>query len=160
MKTKNKVLSLFLWYIPVLIVQLASSWVTYAKMSPWYGLIKKASWNPPSWLFAPVWTIIYLMMTVSVWLVYHTAAYERIKRRGYILFFVQLALNGLWSFLFFGLHEPLLALIDLSLLIIAEIATIVTFYKIHKGAASLLFPYLIWTLYAETLNGAVVILNR
>ena len=137
MKTKNKFISLVIWYLPVLIVQILSAWVTYTQMSPWYEAVKKAPWNPPSWVFAPVWSVLYIMMTVAVWLVYNTTAYNKLKRASYILFFIQLLLNGLWSFLFFGLHDPLLAFIDLSLLIVFEIATIVTFYQVNKAAGLL-----------------------
>lgn len=155
----NKIGSLILWYLPVLLVQIVSGMVTANSINPWYQSLEKAFWNPPSWVFGPAWTILYLMMTVSVWMISCSEAPKKEKRTAYVLFFSQLFINGLWSFLFFGLHMPGLALIDLGLLIILVSTTILYFFYIRPSAAFLMIPYLLWILYAFSLNAAIWWLN-
>jgi tryptophan-rich sensory protein len=125
----------------------------------WYAELSKPPFNPPGWVFPPVWTLLYAMMGIAAWLVWLRAGW----RRGGValgVFVVQLVLNGLWSWLFFGLHEPLIALLDLVLLWIAIGVTIVLFRRHHVAAALLLVPYLAWVSFAGVLNGSIVWLNR
>ncbi len=155
----KKLLRFVLWYIPVLVVQLAGSWVTFTSVNTWYRSLHKAPWNPPDWVFGPAWTLLYLAMAWAVSLVSLSSASAREKRTAYALFFAQLFFNGLWSFLFFGLHSPFLALIDLVILLFIVAAACRVFFWIHKGAGLLLVPYLLWLVYALSLNIACVVLN-
>ncbi|GAC1679506.1 MAG: tryptophan-rich sensory protein [Steroidobacteraceae bacterium] len=124
----------------------------------WYERLKKPSWRPPNRLFAPVWTVLYLMIAVAGWLVWRDAGFAG---AGWPLavYALQLILNAAWTPLFFGLHRPDLGCIDIVLVWASIIATIVLFYPIHVGAALLLVPYLAWTTFATALNFAVWRLN-
>lgn len=107
----------------------------------WYASLKKPAWNPPGWVFGPVWTSLYTMMAVAVWLVWKRGGFAA-QRRALALFFVQLALNALWTPLFFGLHRPGLAFAEIVLLWLAIAATLATFRPVSRTAAWLLAPYL------------------
>ena len=153
------VVSLILWYLLVLSVQIASALATTPSIYPWYASLEKASWNPPGWVFGPVWTLLYIMMAVSVWLISQTKT-TRIKHAfSYTLFVVQLFLNGLWSFLFFKFHQVGWALLDLGLLIFFIAVMGHVFFRMRKAAGLLLLPYLFWCIYAFTLNAAIWWLN-
>ncbi|MCH9633468.1 MAG: Tryptophan-rich protein TspO [Chlamydiae bacterium] len=159
-KQSNGILSLILWYLPVLVIQLISSKMTITSLNPWYANLKKAPWNPPSWLFAPVWIILYIMMTVAIWLIYRSKISHSEKVISYSLFFSQLLFNGFWSFLFFRLHRTGWALIDLGALAIIVVLTTIYFLKVHTPAGILFIPYAIWVIYALTLNIFIYYLNR
>jgi len=137
---------------------------TAASVNDWYTALVKPSFNPPSWLFGPVWTVLYVMMGVALYLVWAKAsAKEPMKgkrmKRAMGLFFTQLWLNILWSALFFGLKNPLLALIGIIALWMMILWTIISFYKIEKKAGYLLIPYILWVSFAAILNFAIVLLN-
>jgi tryptophan-rich sensory protein len=124
----------------------------------WYALLKKPAFNPPNWIFGPVWTVLYLSMALAAWLIW--------KRQGFAgamlpftFFFIQLALNCLWSIIFFGLHNPGLACADIILLWSAIAATLLLFYRISPAAGGLLIPYLAWVSYAALLNFALWRMN-
>lgn len=156
MNIKRKGLfTLILWYIPVFLVQSIGGLITEPSLTPWYRSLQKASWNPPAWVFGPTWTLLYILMAVSVWLVYRTPSSKKAHRKAYALFFAQLFFNGLWSLFFFGMQNPGLALIDLIILLTLIIATTLAFYRIRRLAAYLMLPYLAWSLYALTLNFAI-----
>lgn len=121
----------------------------------WYPTLNKPSWTPPSWLFGPVWTLLYLMMAVAAWLVWRAGN----SKGALILFWAQLALNLAWSFLFFGARSPILGLLDIILLWIAIAATIFAFALHSRKAAFLLVPYLAWVSFATALNSAIYLLN-
>lgn len=123
--------------------------------SPWYRALDKPAWNPPSWVFAPVWTTLYALMGVAVWRVWRLGTHPGAVR----LFLVQLALNFAWSFLFFNAQAPSLALAELLLLWGAIVATIIAFNRADSTAAWLMAPYLAWTSFAAALNGAIVWMN-
>lgn len=123
-------------------------------VSTWYPLLNKPFFNPPSWIFAPVWTILYFMMGISLYLAW------RKKNTDLKWFWTQLFLNSLWSIIFFGLKSPLLAFIIIVLLWVSIFFTIKTFIKINKAASYLLLPYIIWVSFAMLLNLSIVILNR
>ncbi|QVL57929.1 MAG: tryptophan-rich sensory protein [Simkaniaceae bacterium] len=159
MKKNTGILSLILWYLPVALVQLVSARVTVSSINPWYKSLNKAYWNPPAWFFGPTWAVLYIMMAIAVWIVYRTKSKLGKHWLAYSLFFTQLIANGLWSFLFFGLHSPGWALLDLTLLIILVAITSTFFFRIRRIAGFLLLPYLLWSIYALSLNIAIWWLN-
>ncbi len=115
-------------------------------------------WNPPGWVFGPVWTALYAMMAVAAWMVWRRGGFG-MQRFPLVLFVTQLALNALWTPLFFGLHRPDLALVDIALLWLAIVSTVATFTRVHRGAAALLVPYLAWVSFATFLNLTIWRLN-
>lgn len=124
----------------------------------WYGALEKPPWNPPSWVFGPVWTILYLMIAVSGWLVWRQAGW-RPARGPLVVYAVQLALNGAWSWLFFGLHRPGLAFAEILLLWLSIVLLVVLFSRIRLLAGLLLVPYLAWVTFAALLNYSLWRLN-
>ena len=124
----------------------------------WYERLAKPTWTPPSWLFAPMWTALYGMMAVSAWLIWrrHGSAGARWSL---FLFAVQLSLNSIWSWLFFGLQRPSMAMVDIVVLWIAILGTILAFWRLSRLAATLLVPYLVWVSFAAALNFAIWRLN-
>jgi benzodiazapine receptor len=131
---------------------------TSAKITTWYATLAKPTWNPPNWVFAPVWTTLYVMMAVAAWFIW-TRRDQPGARLALGLFGVQLALNTLWSFLFFGMENPGAAMFEIVLLWIALVATIAAFREISPVAAWLLTPYLLWVSFASCLNFAIWRLN-
>ena len=117
----------------------------------WYTSLKKPSWNPPGWIFGPVWTALYTMMAVAAWLVWERGGFAA-QRRPLALFFAQLTLNAAWTPLFFGLHRPDLAFAEIALLWLAITATLGAFLRASYVAAWLLAPYLAWVSFAAALN--------
>ncbi len=130
---------------------------TISSIPTWYASLQKPPLNPPGWMFGPVWTILYLLMGVSLWLIWGSNAKE--KKKALWLFFVQLALNAIWTPIFFGVQSIGGALTIIVLLWAAIILTILTFTKISKPAAWLLAPYILWVSFAVYLNFAIFILN-
>lgn len=124
----------------------------------WYAGLAKPSWTPPPWLFGPVWTILYAMMAVAVWLVWLQRRRQRVARP-IVVFAVQLAFNAAWTPLFFGLHRPDLAFVDIVLLWLVLAVTVRLFLKHTVAAALLLIPYLLWVSFAAALNFAIWRLN-
>ena len=124
----------------------------------WYERLKKPSWRPPNRLFAPVWTVLYVMIALSGWLVWREAGFAG-ATLPLAVYALQLVLNAAWTPLFFGLHRPDLGFVDIVLVWLSIVATIVLFIPIHVGAALLLLPYLAWVTFATTLNYAVWRLN-
>jgi tryptophan-rich sensory protein len=124
----------------------------------WYASLTKPSWNPPGWVFGPVWTALYAMMAVAAWLVWKRGGWAA-QRRPLALFLGQLALNAAWTPLFFGLHRPGLAFAEIVLLWLAIAATLVTFGPVSRVAAWLLAPYLAWVSFAAGLNFTLWRLN-
>jgi benzodiazapine receptor len=127
--------------------------------SEWYAQLIKPAFNPPDWIFGPVWTTLYVLMAVSLWLVWKAAPnkIEFVLPRN--LFLCQLALNAAWSPLFFGLHNPGLALINLIFMWCFIIAMIYSFYRLSRPAAYLQIPYLLWVSFAGILNFIIFKLN-
>jgi benzodiazapine receptor len=132
--------------------------VTAPNIPTWYAGLVKPSFQPPSWLFAPVWTALYAIMALTGWMVWRAAGPGgRATPIG--LFLLQLALNAIWSPLFFGMHLLLPALIDIGLLWLAIAATIIAFLRVSSRAGLLLLPYLVWVSFAGALNLAILRLN-
>jgi tryptophan-rich sensory protein len=125
----------------------------------WYAGLVKPALNPPSWVFAPVWTTLYALMGVALFMVWREGMEKKEARRAVRLFALQLILNALWSPIFFGMHDLSLAFADLVLMWFAIAATIFAFSKVSRGAAWLLAPYLIWVTFAGYLNLSLLILN-
>ena len=124
----------------------------------WYAGLRKPAWNPPAWVFAPVWTLLYTMMAIAAWLVWVRGGFAK-HGVALWLFLAQLLFNGLWSALFFGLRNPGLGLADLGLLWLALLATVAAFWRARPIAAALLLPYLVWTTFALALNHTLWRLN-
>lgn len=124
----------------------------------WYGTLKKPSWNPPGWIFGPVWTALYTTMAVAAWLVWRQGGWGK-QRKPVLIFLVQLALNALWTPLFFGLHRPGVAFAEIVLLWLAIAATLAAFCRVSLIAAGLLVPYLAWVSFAAVLNFTLWRLN-
>lgn len=131
---------------------------TSLSVKTWYLTLHKPSWNPPNWVFAPMWTFLYGCMAVSVWLVWSASEWKK-NKLAISLFFAQLFFNFGWSVLFFGLRNPFVALIDLIALWGFILATLIEFRKFNRIAAFLFFLYLAWVSYAFALNLAIVALN-
>ncbi|MGB0578736.1 MAG: TspO/MBR family protein [Limisphaerales bacterium] len=124
----------------------------------WYAQLNKPEWNPPGWLFGPVWTLLYAMMAVAAWLVWKQGGFAG-QRRPLELFLGQLSLNAAWSPLFFGLREPGIAFAEIVILWLAIVGTITAFYRVNRTAAGLLLPYLAWVTFAAVLNFTLWRLN-
>jgi benzodiazapine receptor len=137
---------------------LLGSLATAPQIPTWYGTLNKPSWNPPSWVFAPVWTTLYVMMGVAGWLVWKKLD----SARGLLFrwFWLQLALNTIWPFVFFGLKQPGWAFAEIVLLWLAIAATLAAFHRTSGTAAVLLIPYLGWVSFAAYLNFTIWQLNR
>lgn len=124
----------------------------------WYELLAKPSWRPPNRLFAPVWTVLYITIAVSGWLVWCEVGFAS-AALPLAVYALQLVLNAAWTPIFFGLRRPDLGFVDIVLMWLSILATVVLFFPIHAGAALLLLPYLVWVTFAAALNFAVWRLN-
>jgi tryptophan-rich sensory protein len=141
--------------ISILICQAAGivgSIFTSPAIPTWYAKLVKSGINPPNWIFAPAWTTLFLLMGIAFYIVWEKGKDNKNFKPALFVFFVQLALNTLWSFLFFGLRSSLLGLLGIILLWIAILVTISNFQKISKTAALLLLPYILWVTFAAILN--------
>jgi benzodiazapine receptor len=125
----------------------------------WYAQLAKPAWNPPNWIFGPVWTALYAMMAVAAWLVWRQQGF-RAQLRPLGLFVLQLALNAAWSPFFFGLKSPALAFVVIVLLWLAILATTYAFWRAHRISGALMLPYLAWVTFATTLNYSLWRLNN
>ena len=146
----------------ILFCQLAGflgSLFTTPAIPTWYATLNKPSFTPPNWIFSPVWISLYILMGISLFIVWRRQDHPQFKT-AMIFFFVQLILNILWSAAFFGLRLPLLGLIDIVLLWIAILFTIKNFLKVSKFAGVLLISYLLWVSFAALLNFSLWVLNR
>jgi len=145
--------------LPVVAVGVAGSLATYPNIPGWYAGLEKPSFTPPNWAFPAAWTLLYGLMALSLWRILSLPK-DRPGRSGAIMaYFVQLALNCLWSFAFFGARSPAVGLVVILALIVAILATMRAFCPLDRAAALLLAPYLAWVVFATVLNGAVWQLN-
>lgn len=131
---------------------------TSSAMPEWYMSLEKPAFNPPSWVFGPVWTLLYAMMAVAAWLVWREAGFHG-ATAALSMFFVQLALNLVWSGIFFGLREPGWAMLEILVLWSAIVVTMVLFLRHSSVAGWLMAPYLLWVSFAAVLNAAIWRLN-
>ncbi len=135
--------------------------VTRESVNTWYPTLNKPVFNPPNWLFAPVWTTLYIFMGIAAGLVWDKIDTQKeTVKKGLTFFAIQLGLNALWSYLFFGLQNPLLALIEIVLLWLMIYETFIQFNKVNKTAGYLFIPYILWVSFALILNAAIWWLNR
>jgi tryptophan-rich sensory protein len=151
----RSLLALVVWTLLTFAVAAVAS---LAAPGEWYAGLRKPVWNPPGWLFAPVWTALYAMMAFAAWLVWHRGGWAA-QARPLGWFLLQLALNGLWSWVFFGWHRPGLAFAEILLLWAAILLTIRSFAPVSRPAAWLLIPYLAWVTFASVLNFSLWRLN-
>lgn len=140
-------------------VGIIGSAFTLPSIQSWYIFLNKPVFSPPNWVFGPVWTILYALMGVSLYLIWNQGLKSNKSKKALQIFFVQLFLNFCWSLVFFGLHSSLLALIVIILLWLSIFYTIYLFNKISKIAAILLLPYILWVSFASLLNLFIVLLN-
>jgi translocator protein len=144
-----------------LVIGYFSGMETRESITTWYPTLVKPIFNPPNWLFGPVWTLLYIMMGVAGGMIWNRLEFdEKNVKKAFVFFIIQLTLNALWSYLFFGLHNPLLALIEIVLLWLMIYETYNQFKKIEPFAGILLIPYLSWVSFATVLNGSIWWLNR
>ncbi len=142
------------------LVGIISTSFTIASIPTWYRALNKPFFSPPNWVFGPVWTILYALMGVSLYLVWKRGAKNKKAKKAVLYFMIQLAFNFLWSLVFFGLHSPMLAFVTIVFLWITILVSIMKFYPLSKTAAYLLIPYIIWVSFASILNLSIVVLNR
>ncbi|MDP3733203.1 MAG: TspO/MBR family protein [Candidatus Daviesbacteria bacterium] len=134
------------------------SFFTISAIPNWYTTLNKPSFSPPNWIFGPVWTALYILMGISLYLVWISKS--KAKQNALNLFFVQLGLNALWSIVFFGLHSPFLALLTIVILWAMIVLTMRAFFGISKTSGRLLVPYLVWVSFAAYLSYSIWVLNR
>jgi len=156
MPTTARILALLGWIgICFLVAAMASQFM----LGEWYAGLRKPVWTPPNWLFGPVWTLLYLMMGIAAWLVWRQGGFSG-ARLALGLFLFQLVLNGLWSWLFFGLQRPGLASIEISVLWVTILASLIAFWRIIPLDGIFLIPYAVWVGFAAFLNITLFRMNR
>lgn len=146
---------LALW---LLLTYSASATAVFVSTNGWYAALAKPAWNPPGWIFGPVWTILYATMAVAAWRVWLHGGWAR-QKKALGLFLLQWALNALWTPLFFGLHRPGWALAEILVLLTVILATLRTFWQVDRPDGFLLLPYAAWVAFASVLNGAIWLMN-
>jgi translocator protein len=153
---KNKFLSFILFALITYSASAIGGMATIGFKEPWYSLLIKPPYNPPDWIFAPIWTTLYLMMTIAIWVFWHS------KNKNFdtvYIYFIHLIFNTTWSVVFFVFHKILLALITLIILILLIIILIFRFKRVNIVSYYLMIPYLLWCCYALILNTSLLILN-
>jgi benzodiazapine receptor len=141
------------------LVGIFGSVATTPAIPGWYASLKKPSFNPPNWVFGPVWTLLYALMGISAYLVWNRGWEKKEVRIALVIFGIQLILNTLWSFIFFKFQSPGWALVEIIVLWLAILVTVLNFMKISKPAGWLLVPYLLWVSFAAFLNFSIFRLN-
>ena len=153
---KNKFISFSLFALITYSASAIGSMATISFKEPWYSLLIKPSFNPPDWIFAPVWTTLYFMMTTAIWIFWHSKG----KNMDTVyIYFIHLIINTTWSVVFFVFHEIFFALIILIILIFLIIILILRFRVVNMISYYLMIPYLLWSCYALILNFSLLILN-
>ena len=153
---KNKFISFILFFIVTYSASIIGGLSTISFKEPWYSQLVKSNFNPPDWVFAPVWTTLYLMMTLAIWFYWHS---KKREMNTVYIYFIHIVFNTTWSIVFFGLHKILLALIVLMILIALIIILILRFKRVNYVSSYLMIPYLLWSCYALFLNFNLYILN-
>jgi benzodiazapine receptor len=157
----TKITRILTMVVTCLAIGYLSGMVTRSAIVTWYPTLVKPSFNPPNWVFAPVWSMLFIMMGVAAGLVWNRLEFEKeIVKKALIFFAIQLALNALWSYLFFGLHNPMLAGLEIIVLWLMIYETYIQFSKVNRIAGYLLIPYLAWVSFAAVLNGSIWWLNK
>lgn len=132
---------------------------TTPSIPTWYAAIQKPSFNPPNWIFGPVWTTLFVLMGVAAFIVWNKGLDKKGVKAALLLFIIQLVLNMLWSYLFFALHSPLYAFVEIIILWLAILLTMLKFFPISHAAGYLLLPYILWVSFAAVLNFTIFRLN-
>ena len=153
---KNKFLSFVLFFIITFSASFIGGLVTFTFKEPWYSELTKSNFNPPDWIFAPVWTTLYLMMTLAIWFFWHSKNREM---NTIYIYFIHIVFNTTWSVVFFGFHNIFLALVNLIILILLIIILILRFGRVNKVSSYLMIPYLLWSSFALFLNYSLLVLN-
>ena len=153
---KNKFLSFILFFVITFSASFIGGLVSINLKEPWYSELIKSNYNPPDWIFAPIWTTLYLMMTLAIWFFWHTK--NRDINTVYI-YFIHIIFNTTCSIVFFGLHQIFLALVVLMILILLIIVLIIRFKRVNFVSYYLMIPYLLWCCYALFLNFNLLMLN-
>jgi len=153
---KNKFLSFTLFLTITFSASFIGRLTTFSSKEPWYSQLEKSNFNPPDWIFAPVWTTLYFMMTLAVWIFWHSK--NRDTNTIYI-YFIHILLNTTWSIVFFAMHNIFLALINLMILVLLIIVLTLRFKRVNNVSAYLMIPYLLWSCYALFLNFNLYLLN-
>lgn len=156
----NKLRTALLCIAICMLFAFAGSLFTPEPGSWYYTTLRKPSWNPPDWLFPPVWTVLFILMGVALSLVLEAGIEKKAVRQGVGLFSLQLVLNLGWSAFFFGMRSPLTGFVEILILWVAILATIVAFSKVSRLSAVLMIPYLLWVSFASYLNFTIVQLNQ
>ena len=159
MKNWNSLIVFVLFVTGCFVVAGVGALFTASSVNEWYPMIRKPSWTPPSWLFGPVWTFLYLIMGIAAWIIWYKASWDRASW-ALGLFAFQLVLNAAWSPLFFGLQSPLAGLLAIIPLWAAILVTLLLFWKISPFAGLLMVPYWLWVSFATVLNFAIWRMNR
>jgi translocator protein len=133
--------------------------ITSAAIPTWYANLEKPFFSPPNWIFGPVWTVLYFLMGVSLFLIWKAKGKKQLKFTALTYFSIQLLLNLIWTPIFFGIQSPIVALVVIMLLLFFVFRTMQTFAKISQTAAWILLPYLLWISFATVLNASIVFLN-
>jgi len=157
---KKYILKLVVSIVACLAAGAIGSIFSRSAIPTWYATLEKPAFNPPNWVFAPVWTVLYILMGIAAFLVWCKGLENRQVRIALIVFLIQLILNTLWSVIFFGLESPLYGLIVISFLWVAILVTVIKFFKISRVASVLMWPYLLWVTFAVVLNSSIWLLNR
>jgi translocator protein len=155
----NNILKLITSIIICLFTGFIGSIFTSPSIPTWYAALTKPSFDPPDWIFAPVWTTLFVLMGISLYLVWNKGLQDKKVKISMFTFGIQLLLNVLWSFLFFGLHSPFYAFLEIIVLWIAIMLTIVNFSRVSRTAGFLLLPYICWVSFAAILNFSIWRLN-
>ena len=153
---KNKFLSFVLFFFITFSASFVGRLVTISSKEPWYSQLTKSNYNPPDWIFAPIWLTLYLMMTIAIWLFWHS---KKKDMNTIYIYFIHIVFNTTWSIVFFGLHQIFLALVALIVLIFLIIILIQRFKRVNLLSYYLMIPYLLWTVYALFLNFNLMVLN-
>ena len=153
---KNKILSFVLFFIITFSASFIGGLVTFTFKDPWYSELTKSNFNPPDWIFAPVWTTLYLMMTLAIWFFWHSKNREM---NTIYIYFIHIVFNTTWSVVFFGFHNIFLALVNLIILIFLIVILILRFRRVNKVSSYLMIPYLLWSSFALFLNYSLLVLN-
>jgi tryptophan-rich sensory protein len=156
---KANLLKLMIALIIPQIIAIMGSLFTTPEIGTWYVDLVKPSFNPPSWLFAPVWTSLFILMGIAAYLVWRKGLDKKENKSALLIFIFQLSLNLFWSFIFFTLHNPGVAFTEIISLWFAILATIIAFFQISKAAGYLLIPYILWVTFAAFLNYNIWQLN-
>ena len=152
---KNKYVSFLFIVLITFSASAMGGFVTASFKEPWYSQIIQPSFSPPSWVFGPVWTTLYFLMSLAIWLFWINFKNKKVL----YIYFIHIFFNSIWSIIFFGFHQIFLALLNLIIILIFIIWLMNIYYKTYRLSFLLMLPYLIWSTYALILNGSIFYLN-